>query len=113
MAKGDDLPTVLAGDADAAAVYGLPFPFVANHLSDAEQAQTTAAEAAMAVWDIFRRNRKVGYWDDLDAQRRTMNEIDDYLYDEVKGARGIALSTAEMDEIIEKTMQLSRHRMAG
>ncbi|MHB8210514.1 MAG: type I restriction endonuclease subunit R [Acidithiobacillus sp.] len=111
--KGDDLPPVLAEDADAAAVYGLLRPFVASHLSDAEQTQTTAAEAAKAVWDIFRRNRKVGYWDDLDAQRRTMNEIDDYLYDEVKSARGIALSTEEMDEIIEKTMQLARHRMAG
>ena len=111
--KGDDLPSALSGDADAAAVYGLLCPFVASHLSDAEQAQTTAAEAAMAVWDIFRRNRKVGYWDDLDAQRRTMNEIDDYLYDEVKGARGLALSTDEMDEIIDKTMQLARHRMSG
>lgn len=111
--KGDDLPTALNGDADAAAVYGLLRPFVANHLSDDEQAQNTAAEAAMAVWDIFRRNRKVGYWDDLDAQRRTMNEIDDYLYDEVKGARGIELSTEEMDEIIDKTMQLARYRMAG
>ena len=72
---------------------------------------STAAEASMAVWDIFRRNRKVGYWDDLDAQRRTMNEIDDYLYDEVKGKRQIALTTAEMDEIIARTMQLARHRM--
>jgi type I restriction enzyme R subunit len=82
-------------------------------VTDAEKAQVTAAEAAKAVWDIFRRNRKVGYWDDLDAQRRTMNEIDDYLYDEVKGTRGIALSLDEMDEIIDKTMQLARHRMAG
>lgn len=111
--KGDDLPAALNGDADATAVYGLLRPFVANHLGDDEQAQNTAAEAAMAVWEIFRRNRKVGYWDDLDAQRRAMNEIDDYLYDEVKGARGIALSTDEMDEIIEKTMQLARHRMTG
>ncbi|MCL4778871.1 MAG: type I restriction endonuclease subunit R [Gammaproteobacteria bacterium] len=111
--KGDDLPPALNGDADAAAVYGLLRPFVASHLSDTEQARSTAAEAAVAVWDIFRRNRKVGYWDDLDAQRRTMNEIDDYLYDDVKGARGIALSTDEMDEIIEKTMQLARHRMEG
>ena len=111
--KDEDLPPALIGEADAAAVYGLLRPFLANHLSNAEQAKATAAEAARAVWDIFRRNRKVGYWDDLDAQRRTMNEIDDYLYDEVKGARGIALSTDEMDEIIERTMQLARHRMAG
>lgn len=111
--RDDDLPPALNNDADAAAVYGLLRPFVANHLSDATQVQNAAAEAAMAVWDILRRNRKVGYWDDLDAQRRTMNEIDDYLYDEVKGARGIALSTDEMDEIIDKTMQLARHRMAA
>jgi type I restriction enzyme R subunit len=111
--KGEDLPPALAGDADAAAVYGLLGPFVANHLSDSEQVREAAAEAAKAVWDIFRRNRKVGYWDDLDAQRRTMNQIDDYLYDEVKGARGIALSTVEMDEIIDKTMQLARHRMSS
>lgn len=110
--KDEDLPPMLDGDVDAAAAYGLLRPFVANHLGDAEQAQTTAAEAAIALWDIFRRNRKVGYWDDLDAQRQTMNEIDDYLYDEVREARGIALSTDEMDEIIEKTMQLARHRMA-
>ena len=111
--KGEDVPTALAGDADATAVYGLLLPFVANHLSDTELAQSTAAEAAKAMWEIFRRNRKVGYWDDLDAQRRTINEIDDYLYDDVKGARGIALSTTEMDQIIEKAMQLARHRMAG
>lgn len=63
------------------------------------------------MWDIFRRNRKVGYWDDIDAQKRTVNEIDDYLYDEVRTARAIPLTTAEMDEIIERTMRLARSRM--
>jgi type I restriction enzyme, R subunit len=58
------------------------------------------------------RNKKVGFWDDLDAQRRTMNEIDDYLYDEVKDKKGVPLTTGEMDDIIDRTMQLARHRMA-
>jgi len=111
--KDDGLPPALANDADAAAVYGLLYPFVAIHLNDVDQAQTTAAEAALAVWGIFQTNRKVGFWGDIDAQRQTMNQIDDYLYDELKGARGIALSTHEMDQIIEKTMQLARHRMTG
>jgi type I restriction enzyme R subunit len=82
-------------------------------VADDEEVQAAAVEAAKAVWDILRRNRKVGYWEDVDAQRRTMNEIDDYLYDEIKGTRAIPLSTEQMDAIIEKTMQLARHRMVG
>ena len=111
--RRDDLPEALDDDADAAAVYGLLFPFVARHQSETEKSRTVAAAAAAAIWDIFRRNRKVDFWDDLDAQRRTVNEIDDYLYDELKGRRGIALSLEEMDEFIDKTMKLARHRMAG
>ncbi|MFZ2492840.1 MAG: HsdR family type I site-specific deoxyribonuclease [Thermoanaerobaculia bacterium] len=110
--RDDDLPSNLADDADAAAVFGLLWPFVADHVSDPAEAQSAAATAAIEVWEIFRRNRKVGYWDDLDAQRQTMNEIDDYLYDEVKGKKQIPLTTEEMDSIIAKTMTLARHRMA-
>ena len=40
---------------------------------------------------------KVGFWDDLDAQRRTVNEIDDYLYDDVKDGKRIALTIEDMD----------------
>lgn len=110
--KDDDLPPMLAEDANAAAVYGLLRPYIQRHVNNPDDAQVVAAEAAKAVWDIFGRNRKVGYWDDLDAQRRTMNEIDDYLYDELKNAKGMDLSTGEMDEIIERSIQLARHRMA-
>lgn len=111
--KDDDLPEVLANDADGAAVFGLLKPFVFAQEEDKTKAGSVAAEAAKAVWAIFQSNKKVGYWDDLDAQRRTMNEIDDYLYDTVKGTHGVNLTTEEMDQIIEKTMQLARHRMAG
>lgn len=111
--KPDDLPAVLADDENATAVYGLLLPFVCAHVSEATLAADQAANVAKAIWNIFVRNRKVGYWDDLDAQRRTMNEIDDYLYDEVKGAQAIALTTEEMDQIIEKLMQLARHRISG
>lgn len=111
--KGEDLPEVLAGNADAAAIFGLLKPVVSRHMADSSEAQAASADAATAIWAIFERNRKVGYWDDLDAQRRTMNEIDDYLYDEVKGTRAIDLSIEEMDTILDKAMQIARHRMAG
>jgi type I restriction enzyme R subunit len=53
----------------------------------------------------------VEFWDDLDAQKKVTNDIDDFLYDEIKGERGIDLSLEQMDEILEKVMQLARHRM--
>ena len=111
--RRNDVPPDLAEDADASALYGVLRPLLAVHAGDDVPTESAAAEAAKAVWEIFRRNRKVGYWEDLDAQRRTMNEIDDYLYDEIRGTRSIPLSTSEMDGIIEKTMRLARHRMEG
>ena len=53
----------------------------------------------------------MGFRENLDAQRRTMNDMDDYLYDEIRGGRAIPLTTEEMDEIIERSMQLVKHRI--
>lgn len=110
--RGDDAPAQLAGNDNALALYGILKPYVRNHAQADDVATSLAADAAIDIWSIIQRNRKVGFWDDLDAQRRTMNEIDDYLYDEVKDKRNVPLTTSEMDDIIERTMQLARHRMA-
>ena len=111
--KADDVPSKIVGNEGAVAVYGLLRPLVGLHVAGQEQADSLSADAAMALWDVILRNRKVGFWDDLDAQRRTMNEIDDYLYDNLKGDQSVGLTTLEMDEIIERVMQLARHRMSA
>lgn len=105
--KHEDVPEVLRGNEDAMAFYGILKPFL-NGGSGTDEA---TGKAALAIAGIFEKNRKVNFWDDFDAQKRTMNDIDDYLYDNLKGEQGIALSTAQMDEIIERAMQLARHRM--
>lgn len=107
----DNIPEKLKGSDDAIAFFGLLQPYLTNHVPDETQASEFAADAALDIWGIISGNRKVGFWDDLNAQRRTMNGIDDYLYDQLKAERGVPLTTAEMDEIIEKAMQLARHRM--
>ena len=111
--RTDDIPGKLVGNDNAAAVFGVLKPYVASHVSEEEKAAEIAADAAIDIWSIIQTNRKVGFWDDLDAQRRAMNEIDDYLYDVVKGSKGITLNTGQMDEIIDRCMQLARHRMEG
>lgn len=108
--KTDDVPAVLRGNDHAIACFGILEPYFGRHLADPASAKAVAAEAAASIWAIVERNRVVGFWENLDAQRRTMNDMDDYLYDEIRGRRGIPLSTEEMDEIIERSMQLAKHR---
>lgn len=109
--KTDDVPAVLHGNDHAIACFGILEPYFDRHVTDATQAKEIAAEAAVSIWAIVERNRVVGFWDNLDAQRRAMNEMDDFLYDVIRGERNIPLTTEEMDEIINRSMQLARHRI--
>ncbi|HUW25756.1 MAG TPA: type I restriction endonuclease subunit R [Gallionella sp.] len=109
--KHDDVPDVLQGNEHAMAFYGILKPFLGGSFVEANKAEEVASNAALAIAKIFERNLKVNFWDDFDAQKRTMNDIDDYLYDTLKGDHGIDLSIEQMDEIIKNTMQLARHRM--
>jgi type I restriction enzyme, R subunit len=108
--KHDDLPSRLDGREDAQAYYGIALPFLKEQSLDVEQAQEVAADIALAVESIILKHHKVNFWDDDIAQKKVVNEIDDYLYDTVKGEKGIELSIGQMDDLIEKAMQVARHR---
>jgi type I restriction enzyme R subunit len=109
----EDVPEKLAGKEDATAFYGVLKPFFQSHEMDPESCDDVSADTALAIHGILLRHWKVHFWDDLDAQKRAMNDIDDYLYDEIKGSRGIELSLDQMDAIIDRSMQLARHRMSA
>lgn len=109
----DDAPAQLEGNDHALALYGVLGPYVSGHVRDDGRANNIAADSAIDIWSLIQRNKKVGFWDDVDAQRRTMNEIDDYLYDGLKGDKEVPLTTEEMDAIIEKTMQLAKSRLGN
>lgn len=106
----DDIPAKLAGNEDGMAYYGVLKPFFEQHHLDDKECQDITADVALAVQEILSRHLKVQFWDDNDAQKQAINDIDDYLYDEVKGNKGIAISLNQMDEIIERTMQVAKHR---
>ncbi len=106
----DDAPENLQGNEDALALFGVINPLFANEGVSTETLEKIVSEAAIAIYKIIQQHWKVQFWDDMDAQRRAMNDIDDYLYDQIKGARKLELSLRQMDEIIEKSMQIARHR---
>ncbi|NTU57386.1 MAG: type I restriction endonuclease subunit R [Chlorobiaceae bacterium] len=109
----DDVPDTLAGNEDAMAYYGVLKPFLEKQDQDAQVLESAASCMAVAICEILVKHRKVHFWDDEDAQNQAINEIDDYLYDELKISRGFALSVDEMDEIIAKVMLVARHRSHG
>lgn len=106
----DDVPGQISGNEDAMAYYGVLKPYLEKHGMDDAELEAVAADTAIAVQDTLEKHRKVHFWDDEDAQKQTVNEIDDYLYDELKIARGIELSLDQMDSIIEKVLQVAKHR---
>jgi type I restriction enzyme R subunit len=106
----DDVPEKLTGNEDAMAYYGVLKPFFEKHDLDESDLESIAADTAIAIHSILESHQKVQFWDDEDAQKQTVNEIDDYLYDELKTGKGIELSLDQMDGIIEKALQVAKHR---
>jgi len=108
--KHEDTPESLTGKEDALAYYGMAIPFAQAHEIPEDQQKDLCAEVALAIESIFEKHWKVQFWDDHDAQKRVMNDIDDYLFDEFRSRAGVELKIDLMDDFIEKIMQIARHR---
>jgi len=106
----DDIPGALIGNEEAMAFYGVLKPFFEQHDLEQNNCETITAETALAIQAILDRHWKVQFWDDDDAQKQAINDIDDYLFDEVKGNKGVEISLDQMDDLIDKTMQVTKHR---
>jgi type I restriction enzyme R subunit len=75
-------------------------------LADAEQVM---AQAACDMEDIVRRHAVVRWRENMDAQNRMRNELDDFLF-ALQKEKGIKLSYAQMDAIIESVIRIAIHR---
>jgi len=106
----DDMPEMLAGNEDAMAYFGVIKSYLEKHPLKQGGGEGLCATTALAIQDILQRHWKVLFWEDEDAQNKAIDAIDDYLYDEIKGKRGVDLSLEQMDKLIEHTMQVARHR---
>lgn len=106
----DDIPSQLAGNEEAMAYFGVLRPFLTELNLGQDECEAVSAEIALAIQTILDRHWKVQFWDDDDARKQVINDIDDYLFDEVKGARGIEISLDRMDDLIEETLKVSKSR---
>ena len=133
--RHDDVPIGIRENDEACAYYGVILPYfsprpiaglavesdmvaeprpatdgVTNEATDyLDRPAAELAEAtSLAIQRIINKSKKVDFWEDDDAQKSAINAIDDFLYDEIKPT--VPLSSEQMDEIIEKIMQIARSR---
>jgi type I restriction enzyme R subunit len=106
----DDVPDALQGNEDAMAIYGVVKPYFTKEGTNEGGSDDLASAASLSIYKIIRSHWKVHFWGDDDAKKRAVNDIDDYLYDEINEKMGFELSLEAMDEIIEKSMQLVKNR---
>jgi type I restriction enzyme R subunit len=108
--KHDDVPESISGNDEACAYYGVIKPYFMKYEAETQEIESVSAETSLAIQRIIEDHWKVDFWTDDDAQKSAINDIDDFLYDEVKDKFDMALSLEQMDEIIEKTMQIAKSR---
>lgn len=114
----EDVPESISGNDEACAYYGVILPYFMNidaadereNEAERERIEMVSAETALAIQRIIKDQWKVDFWTDDSAQKSAMNGIDDVFYDEVKVKFDVELNPEQMDEIIEKTMQIARSR---
>lgn len=106
----DDIPDRLSHNEDAMAYFGILKPILKQSDLHKNKLETIASDTAIAVDCIFIKYNKIHFWDDEDAQNQVTNEIDDFLYDELKINKGIELSVTQMDEIILDVMKIAKNR---
>lgn len=106
----DDMPESIQGNDEACAYFGLIKPFLMKYELPEDELDNISAETALAIQSTIDRHWKVDFWNDDEAKNAAINDIDDYLYDDVKTKYQVSLSIEQMDEIIEKSMHVAKSR---
>lgn len=75
----------------------------------AARIEQVLAEAACQMEDIIRRHAVVRWRENIDAQNRMRNDLDDFLY-ELQTKKGIQINYDQMDAIVEAMIRIAIHR---
>ena len=107
----DDVPEGVRGDDLASATWRVAQEVLTPIAGS--QAEAIAVDVGAALAGIVRANRRVGWQNDPDVENAMRNAMDDYLYDEIKGRRGLfSLDVETMDALIDRTMAIARRQLS-
>jgi type I restriction enzyme R subunit len=105
----DPTPARLRDDSHAQAFWGLARRNLDKAgVSDPE----LAADIAIEVSKIVQSHRKIGWQNDRDIENQIRNDIDDFLFEELRGRRNNSIDPEVMDTIVDDVLASARVRLA-
>ena len=105
----DPTPAGICGKGNETAFWGISRRELRKAGFDQED---IAENIAVALTGIINRYRTVGWQNDRDVQNRMRNDIDDFFFDEIVGARALQVNAAVIDAIVDDILASARVRMA-
>jgi type I restriction enzyme R subunit len=107
--RGADVPQSVAGDRLRSAIFGQ----AADDLSEiaGDQADALAEVIALKFGEIINRHKRIGWTSDTNVENAMLKEMDDFLFDEIKGSRGLyGLDTDRIDQMLEAAMKIAKRQ---
>jgi type I restriction enzyme, R subunit len=105
----DPTPARLRDDLHAQAFWGL----ARRNLDKAGVADPElAADIALEVSKIVQNHRRIGWQNDRDVENQIRNDIDDFLFEELRGRRKHSIDPGVMDTIVDDVLASARVRLA-
>lgn len=108
---GDEIPPALEHRDVAKAYYGVALRVLQGSAGEHERAVTLSTEAALRIEEIIDERRIVNWSTNADVQNRMRTEIEDSLF-ELKEREDLDLSFDDIDEIMERCLDIARVRRA-
>lgn len=108
---GDDLPPELRNREVAKAFFGVVGDVLTRKDFPQERVKKLAAQAALEIDEVVRKNRVVDWTLNLDVQNIMRNGIDDYLY-ALREQEQLELTFSDMDSIVENSLHIAKARYA-
>lgn len=109
--RRDNVPDALVGNDEALSYYEMAKDLIAANNQNFKVCEEASVYIAEATQDSLKQHWKVNFWQDMDAQNHVRNEIDDHLFDKVRGELGVNLPENQMDTLIENLMKIAKSRM--
>jgi type I restriction enzyme R subunit len=80
-------------------------------LGDLNLSEDVYIAIILDIFTIIKNEAIVDWHKNLDVKRKMRNSIDDYLYDVVKGKKGIDIDGARMKSLIDRSIQLAENNV--